>query len=38
MESTIVFWRYIGVVEKKMETTTYGLGVCDLGFSVSRSS
>ena len=26
METTIVYWGYIGIMEKKMETTTMGLG------------
>ena len=26
LESTIVYWGYIGIMEKKMETTISGLG------------
>ena len=33
METTIVYWGYIGIMEKKMETPFYGFGfrVWDLG-------
>ena len=27
METTIVYWGYIGIMENKMETTTLGLGL-----------
>ena len=31
METTIVYWGYIGIMEKKMETTILGLGFSDNG-------
>ena len=31
METTIVYWGYIGIMENKMETTIWGLGEDLLG-------
>ena len=31
METTIVYWGYIGIMENKMETTILGLGFRDNG-------
>ena len=28
METTIVYWGYIGIIENKMETTIRGLYIC----------
>ena len=35
METTMVYWVYIGIMEKKMETYYLGFGVEDLGFGVN---
>ena len=36
METTVVYRNYIGIIEKNMETTSWGLGfrVLGLGFGV----
>ena len=37
METTIVYWGYIGIMEKKMETTIYnGVGKVRNGFQGFR--
>ena len=38
METTIEYWGYIGIMEKKMETTIYNGIICEFAVEVFRTS